>query len=157
MTCDDALLALVLQDDDPAARAHVASCAACAADGPAAITVRAALAAHPVAEPAGGHAEAILRAAAPLLAINAERARRRRTTVARAIAASLVPLPLLVLLNLEMLRTIHGWLVAVVPSALGAYLIASWTALIVVLFTFTYAAVPLLAGHQARYTEEAHA
>jgi hypothetical protein len=56
-----------------------------------------------------------------------------------------------------MLRTIHGWLVAVVPSALGTYLVGSWTALIVVLFTLTYAAVPLLAGHQARYADDAHA
>lgn len=158
MTCDDALLALVLGHDDAAIRAHVDGCPACAADRAVARDVGGALAAYAVAAPEPRHVDAVVRAAAPLLAANAARARRRRATLARAIAASLAPLPLLVLLNVEVLRAVHGWLAAWIPPALGTYLVGTWAAFVVVLFTFTYAAVPLLAGHQARHAlEEAHA
>jgi hypothetical protein len=151
--CDDSLTALLF--GDPAAEAHVAACARCRAERADVERARGLLAAAPEPVPPPGLAGRVLRAAAPLLARNARRA--TWPAVARALAAALVPLPLIAFFDWQIVRTAHAVLSRVLPDALSFYLVFNYTATLVLLLALTYAAVPILVERQARLRhQESH-
>jgi hypothetical protein len=154
--CDDVLARLLLGATlDEAAAAHVRACARCAAQAPIVRGVARALEADVVPAPPASLSARTLTAAKPVLA------RHRRPEWrphARAIAAALLPLPLVVTLDAYVARTAYRLLCAVLPSALSTYIVTSWTVTAALLLAATYAAVPLLAERQLRVQgEESHA
>lgn len=137
--------------DEPlgdALRAHVATCAACAADAPLVGALGRMLAADLPAEPPPGLHARVAAAAAPLLAARVRRPPHR--AVVRAIVAALLPLPLVVLVDAWALRAIYGALTRVLPESLSFYLVVNHAALLALLCGLTYAAIALLAEHQHR-------
>lgn len=86
---------------------------------------------------------AVLVAARSDLEHNARRAYARR--VARALAAAVVPLPLIAAMAFSTLRHMHSILAEWLPALVADYLVASYAALGVLLIAATYAAIPLLA------------
>jgi hypothetical protein len=149
MDCDALLAALALGDAlDAEGRAHLAACARCAGDARAAQAVGDALRAWAVGEPPSDLGTRLLAAAAPLLA--AHRRRALRWAVGRAIGAALLPLPVIVVVDVLLIRAAHHLLDIFLPRGLGLYLVASWAGLLALLVACAYAAVPLLAERQAR-------
>jgi hypothetical protein len=147
-TCDDVLAAVLLGDTlDDAGRQHAATCERCRRELDGVRKVSARLAAWVPEEPSPALGHAVLRAAAPILA-QARRARWR--DVARAVAAALVPLPLVVVFDVLLVRRLHAALAVLLPAGLSAYLVFNYAAMLAVLVALTYAAVPLLAERQAR-------
>jgi len=147
-TCDDVLATLLLgQPLDAAAEAHVDACDRCSAEAPVVRTLAEGLAAFAPSPPAPGLSAAVLRVARPLLR---EARRARWAAVARALAAALVPLPLIVLLDATIVRALRSALAVVLPSGLSTYLAFNYAALLALLLSITYAAVPLLVERQAR-------
>jgi len=152
--CDESLTALLF-GDDAAAEAHVAACPHCREERAAVERARRVLGAAPEPLPPPGLAARVLRAAAPLLARNARRA--TWPAVARALAAALVPLPLIAFFDWQIVRTAHAVLSRVLPDALSYYLVFNYTATLVLLLALTYAAVPILVERQARLRhQESH-
>jgi hypothetical protein len=97
----------------------------------------------------------VLAAAAPLLAAHARRSSARLWL--RPLAVALAPLPLVVVLNLTIVRLLHGLLATVLPDAVSTYLVVQHGLFVLLLAALTYAAVPLLADRQARAAlEEMH-
>jgi len=157
--CDDARLAAVLGgEDSPDLAAHLATCEACRADAPAWRAVAAALAAARPPVPAAALAARVRHAAEPVLASHARRAQEAGfalwRTVGRAVAAALLPLPLLVLIDGWVLRAIYETLRAVLPDALSLYFVVNYTTLLALLLTVAYGAIPLLAERQTRLRHE---
>lgn len=151
----DALLADVLLGR-PVDDAHVAACPRCRTELPAARAVARRLAADVVPPPSPALVPRVLAAAAPILALQATRLSRAVwTRIARAVAVALVPLPLVLLVNWFVVRTIHGVLSAWLPEALSLYLVTQYVVLIALLLGLTYAAVPVLAARRLA-PEDAH-
>ena len=150
--CDDILEAVFLARElDPAATAHVAECPRCreeaAALGRVATVLRASIAPEP--PPALGRRS--LAAAAPLLAERAmTHAGGYRRRLMQAVAAALLPLPAVLLLDAWVVRALHGLLSAVLPGPVSTYLCFNFAALVVLTIACTYGAVPLLADRQLR-------
>ena len=132
--------------------AHVAACPACAAQADALAALAAAFAADRVAPPVPAGEARILRAAAPILASRRRHAARR--SVAAAVAAALVPLPLILMVDVWALQMIYGGLSRLLPPALSFYLVVNYAAVLALLGTLTYGAIPLLAERQARGRHE---
>jgi len=155
-TCDEALTGLLFgRRLDPEVEAHVAACPRCAREADHARKGAAALAADPVPETSPGFSKRRLRAAEPLLAANARRA--AWTTLARALGAALVPLPVLLFVDAAILRWGYGLLTAVLPAPLGLYLVFSYAMTLTVLLALTYGAIPIVAERQLRLRlREAH-
>ncbi len=157
--CETSRAALALgRSDDPAVAAHLATCAECRAEGTALHRLATILAAARLSSPPVGLAVRVREAAAPLLARNARLAREARLalwrTVGQAVAAALLPLPLLLLVDGYVVRAIYGTLHAVLPDALSLYFVVNYTTLLAVLLTLAYGAIPLLAERQARLQRE---
>jgi len=150
--CQDVLTALLLGQADASVLAHVRTCPRCRAEEPALRTLATRLAADLGPAPPPSLAPRVLAAAAPLLARNARRAAWRTTwpAVARALAAALLPLPAILVFDVALVRAIYALLGAVLPHGLSLYLVVNHAALLVLLLTLTYAAVPVLAARQAR-------
>lgn len=132
--------------------AHVAACAACGAEGDTLGALASAFAAHEVAPPSPALEPRVLHAAAPILA--ARRRHAARWSVAAAVAAALLPLPLIVLIDVWALQMIYGGLSRLLPPALSFYLVMNYAAVLALLGTLTYGAIPLLAERQARGRHE---
>jgi hypothetical protein len=148
--CDDIRAARLLGEPlDSAAAAHVRGCPRCRADEAVVLPLARALAAEPAA-PAPGLTGRVLTAAAPLLAAQARRAARWR--LARALAAALVPLPAIVLLDLSLVRAAYHALSAVLPHAVSLYVVGNYAAFLALLLALTYGAIPFLAARQGRVT-----
>jgi len=142
--CDDVRTARVLEAELAAEEhAHAATCAACAADTPAVALVARRLAAHEVPAPDGGLRARVIDAASPLLASHARRAERGR--LVRAVAVGLVPLPLVVLLDVLLVRYLDALLTAFLPRAVALWLVADYAAMLALLLGVTYAAIPVVA------------
>ena len=151
--CDESLTALLF--GDPAAEAHVAACPRCQEQRVGVERARRVLGAAPEPVPPPGLAARVLRAAAPLLARNARRA--TWPALARALAAALVPLPLIAFFDWQIVRTAHAVLSRVLPDALSYYLVFNYAATLVLLLALTYGAVPILVERQARLRyQESH-
>ncbi len=132
--------------------AHVAGCATCAAEAEGLAALVAAFAADRVAPPPPALQAGVLAAAAPILASRRRHAARR--SVAAAVAAALVPLPLILLIDVWALQAIYGGLSRLLPPALSFYLVMNYAAVLALLGTLTYGAIPLLAERQARGRHE---
>jgi hypothetical protein len=154
-TCESVRIALAFGDArDPAVAAHLATCADCRTEAATLHRLAATLAAGRPPAPAAGLAARVREAAVPLLAHNALLAHENRRTlwrtVGRAVAAALLPLPLLLLVDGYVVRAIYGTLRTVLPDALSLYFVVNYATLLAVLLTFAYGAIPLLAERQAR-------
>lgn len=98
----------------------------------------------------------VMAAAAPLLAAHARRATARAWV--RPLLVALVPLPLIVLVNVSVVRALYGLLSIILPDVVSAYLVAQYAFVVLALLGLTYASVPLLAERQARTAlENVHA
>jgi hypothetical protein len=157
MTCQEAETALVL-GGSPEAIAHSESCARCSAAARRASALRSCLTAYPVGEPAPGHLERTMAAAAGLLAARAASLREPRRRLAWALAVVVALLPLVIAANAQLLRTAHAVLSGFLPGFLTTYLVGSLTLFLALLLAIGCAAVPLLAARQrVRWPEEIHA
>jgi len=150
--CEDVLMALLLDQADAAALDHVRTCVRCRAEEPTVRALAMRLAADPAPAPPPTLAPRVLAAAAPLLARNAQRAAWRVAwpAVARALTAALLPLPAILVFDVALVRAIYTLLGAVLPHGLSLYLVVNHAALLALLLTLTYGAVPFLAARQAR-------
>ena len=109
-----------------------------------------------VPPPRPGLTRDVLAAAAPLLAAHARRTSARAWL--RPLAVALLPLPLLVVADVWVVRTLHAALSWVLPSVLSTYFVAQYALALLLLATLGYAAVPILAERQMRsLPEDAHA
>jgi len=154
--CDRARVALAFGRAEPEIARHVATCDVCRTDASALRHVAIALAAAQFPSPPAALATRVRAAAAPLLARHARASTLR--TVARAVGAAVLPLPLVLLVDVYVLRAAYDALRAVLPAALSLYFVLNYTTLLAVLLTLAYGAVPLLAERQARVRrEERHA
>jgi len=150
--CEDALVAFLLDQVDAAAVDHIRTCPRCRAEQPAVRALAVRLAAGPAPTPPPTLAPRVLTAAGPLLARNAQGAAWRAAwpAVARALAAALIPLPAILVFDVALVRAIYSLLGAVLPHGLSLYLVVNHAALLALLLTLTYGAVPFLAARQAR-------
>lgn len=156
-TCDDLLLHVLLHGDvPPDAGPHLAGCTDCAGALADVRRVGATLAGDTVPAASPGRSARVLLAAQPLLA-----ARQRRVDwmrVAAAIAAAILPLPLILAVDWWVITQARHLLSAVLPDAVSLFLVGNYAVLLALLLTLTYAAVPLLAGRPLRPAlEDRHA
>ena len=151
--CDDIREARVLgRRDQERVGAHLASCPACRAEAGMVTALTSALAAGRALAPSAALAARVRSAAAPLLARNARAATWR--TVGRAVAAAMLPLPIVLLVDGYLVRAIYDTLSTVLPNALSLYFVLNYTVLLALLLTLAYGAIPLLAERQARLRRE---
>ncbi len=155
--CDDTLTRLLFRGaPDADVAAHLAACPRCRAERAAVESLARTLAAAPVPAPPLGLTWRLLAAAEPLLARNARRA--AWPTFALALAAALLPLPAILLLDFYLVRAAFALLTAILPTALGAYLTFNYAATLALLLALTYAAIPIFVEHQVRLRrQESHA
>jgi len=111
-------------------------------------SLRRLLDAPPVPPPSPDLTARTLVAAAPLLAVHARRAAVR--SVLAPVLAALVPLPIVVGVDLALVRTLHAVLAAVLPVAVSTFVAVNYALLLALLLGTTYAAVPLLVDRQLR-------
>jgi hypothetical protein len=97
----------------------------------------------------------VVASARPLLAANARRATARAWL--RPLLVALLPLPLLVAVDVTLVRALHALLAIVLPDALSTYFAGQYALLLLLLATLGYASIPLLADRQHRAVlEEGH-
>jgi hypothetical protein len=97
----------------------------------------------------------VVAAARPLLAANARHATARAWL--RPLLVALLPLPLLVVVDTALVRTLHAVLALALPDALSMYFAGQYALLLLLLATLGYAAIPILAERQSRaLLEEGH-
>jgi hypothetical protein len=143
---------------DAAGEHHRAACAACAALAEDLARVAGAVTASPPEPPPRLDAR-VLRAAAPLLARNAQAAEAaqaqlqvRGTLDGRRLARALVPaialFPLLVVVDVWLLRLVHETLAGVLPRVLSTWVVLSYAALLAALGCLVFGAIPLLVERQ---------
>lgn len=141
---------------DAAATAHLAGCPRCRADEQVVRHLGNALAEGAVPEPSRLLGARVLGAATPLLRLNARRAGWADLT--RAVAAALVPLPVIIVLDAYLVRAAHAVLSAFLPGPLSFYVVFNYALLLAVALGLTYGAIPILAERQTRLRyEESHA
>ncbi|HVO26084.1 MAG TPA: hypothetical protein VMW56_20910 [Candidatus Margulisiibacteriota bacterium] len=71
--------------------------------------------------------------------------------VAVGVLLALLPLPFVLAYNAYFLRLVYGYLSALLPATIAAYLVLSYAASLLLLFAATYAAIPvLLVGRRSR-------
>jgi len=131
---------------DAGSASHLAACPRCSAEQ-AAVRALAAYAVPAPPSPAG-----VLAAAAPLLALRARRAGWR--ALGRAVAAALVPLPLVLLVDVYLVRAAYGMLQTLLPRVLSFYVVFNYAATLTLLLAITYAMVPIVAERQLRLRRE---
>jgi len=151
--CDEVRERRLLGAGTPADAAHAASCDACRVDDAALTRVAAVFAADRLEPPAPALGARVLAATRPILVAKRRHAARR--AIAAAVAAALVPLPLILLIDVWALGAIYGWLSRLLPPALSFYLVVNYAAVLALLGALTYGAIPLLAERQARGLREA--
>jgi predicted anti-sigma-YlaC factor YlaD len=150
--CDDLREALLLgRTLDATLAAHLAGCDECRAVERELGALAAALD-HEVAEPPRHATAHVLHAAQPLLARHAQRELWRRS--ARAVAAALIPLPIVLVANLLFVRTVYVWMESVLPVGVSLFLIGNYAALLALLLAAIYGAIPLLAARQVGFAHE---
>lgn len=132
--------------------AHVDACATCGAEREPLAALATAFAAHRTSPPSPALEARVLHAAAPILA--ARRRHAARWSVAAAVAAAFLPLPLIVVVDVWALQLIYDGLSRLLPPALSFYLVMNYAAVLALLGTLTYGAIPLLAERQARGRHE---
>ena len=153
-TCDAVLAARCTGTPlDPPARAHAAACPACQADDAALAAVASTLRADAPPPPSPVLAARVLHASAPLLA---RRARPAWGAVGRGLVVALAALPVVLAIDVGLVRLVHALADALLPAPLGAVVTAQYAVLLALLLGLGYGAVPLIAAHQ-HHPEDAHA
>lgn len=132
---------------------HAATCPGCGPELDALAQVAAALVADVSPTPTPTLAPRVRLAVRPLLATRRRYAARH--AIAAAVAAALLPLPLIVCFDVWALAAIHGALTRLLPAGLSLYLVVNYAAVLALLGALTYGAIPLLAERQARVFREA--
>ena len=147
--CDATRMRLVTAETlGPAAIDHLARCDDCRAiEGPLR-RLSPGLDGSSVVEPPAELGERVLRAAQPYLAWNARRAAWRQ--LARALAVGLLPLPMIIAIDVYLVRTLYDLLNAALPGSLSLYLTANYVVMIATLLAVAYGAIPFLAERQLR-------
>jgi hypothetical protein len=150
--CDDVLEAALLGHPLDGERAdHARGCGRCRRELAAIAHVTRLLATEPIPGPPPALGRAVLAAAAPILA-----ARRRaettgyRRALAGAVAAALVPLPLVIAFDVYLWRAAHAVLRTLLPGLLSVYLAFNIAALMLLALALAYGAVPFLVHRQLR-------
>lgn len=151
--CDDVRERRFLGRAAEGDEAHLAECAACRDDAAALASLASAFASHAVPSPSPVLGERVRAGAQPLLAARRRHAARR--PLAAALAAALLPLPLIVALDVWALHLIYDALRRLLPEPLSFYLVVNYAAVLALLGALTYGAIPLLAERQARGYHEA--
>lgn len=151
--CDDVRERRFLGRTEAADAAHVAACSDCRNEVDVLGRLAAAFASDRLAPPAPLLETRVVTAARPLLAARRRYAARR--ALAAAVAAALVPLPLIFMVDVWALQAIYHGLTRVLPQTLSFYLVVNYAAVLALLGTLTYGAIPLLAERQARGRHEA--
>lgn len=141
-----------------AALTHRARCADCAALPASLPEIARILVSSPVVEPPHDLASRVLAAATPALLENVRAAHVQRVTApaprldGRRLASALLPavllFPLVVLVDVLLLRALHDALASLLPQGLTTYLVASYAALLAALVCLTFGAIPLLVQRQ---------
>jgi hypothetical protein len=152
--CDEILEGIFLHRPLPAnALTHVRDCPRCHREAMEVARIADALAAPAPIPPSGLRAE-ILCAAAPLLA-----AQRAATITARrawpaALAAALLPLPLVLVFDLVLAQGLHAVLSLFLPGALSTYVVFNFTAVTALVVALGYGAVPFVVHRQLALARE---
>ena len=145
---------------DAAGERHRAACATCEAVADDLAHVARAVAALPSPEPPPGLDARVLHAAAPLLATNARAAAAEARAqasphgmldgrrLARALVPAIVLFPLLVVVDVWLLRLVHETLAGVLPRVLSTWVVLSYAALLAALGCLVFGAIPLLVERQ---------
>jgi len=143
---------------DAGALAHRATCADCAALPASLSDLARTLAASPVVEPPSNLSARVLAAASPALLDNARAAHVQRIAApaprldGRRLASALLPavllFPLVVAVDVLLLRALHDALASLLPQGITTYLVASYAALLAALVCLTFGAIPLLVQRQ---------
>jgi hypothetical protein len=155
-TCDELLETLFLGGGlDGAAAEHLRQCASCQEEARVVRVLAQGLATGAVPAPPPGLTARVLRAAGPLLAARTRvQQQQSRRQLARAVVVALLPLPAILALNAYAVYAVYALLSALLPATLSVYLVFNYAALLVLLMTLTYGAVPLFADSQARLGQE---
>jgi hypothetical protein len=151
--CDDVRARRLLGRAEAGDATHVAACADCAAAVAALGRVHAAFAADVAPEPTPALAARVRSAVRPLLAARRRHAERR--ALAAAVLVALLPLPLIVLVDVWVLQALYGGLSRFLSPTVSFYLVVNYAAVLALLGTLTYGAIPFLAERQARGRYEA--
>ncbi len=122
--------------------AHVEDCDGCRVDVPPVDLIAARLAAVNVPIDATALSRRTMLRLRPELQRCASAALWRRAAVG--VLLALLPLPAVLAYNVYLLHAAYDVLLALLPAAVVAYLLASEAALLVLLFAATYAAIPIL-------------
>jgi hypothetical protein len=131
--------------------AHVADCESCVASPPSIQRIAAALDAGADPPQPGLLSARALARLRPELEHLASMAWWRQ--VAACVLLASLPLPAVVVYDAYVLRALYDLLLAVLPSGVAFYVLASYAAILLLLFALSYAAIPILlarpAGHRA--------
>ena len=128
---------------------HLADCEECRRDGVTPEHLAAVESALHVEDPATDVrlVARTLVAAGPLLKSRARFAYRRR--VATALAAALVPLPIVVIYSRWLLGLMHSGLDLLFPGAVADVLVTGYSICLILVVSLTYASIPILADRRA--------
>ena len=126
----------------PALFEHARECDECRNSAPPLGELSARLDAGAAAVDAASLSRLVLARIAPELRARAQAVFWRR--LVRALAAALLPLPLVIAADLWLLGWLYALIAAWLPSGLAVYLVASYAATLLVLIGSAYAAIPLL-------------
>jgi len=151
--CDEIRARRVLGRAEPADAAHLAACAECRGETATVGRLAAAFGAYEIPAPDPRLAASVATAVRPVLAARRRYAARR--ALASAVAAALLPLPLILVVDAWALQAIYHGLARLLPPTLSFYLVLNYAAVLALLGALTYGAIPLLAERQARNRHEA--
>ena len=128
---------------------HLADCEECSRDGVTPERLAMLESALRVADPPADDrlVARTLVAAGPLLKSRARFAYRRR--VAMALAAALVPLPIVVIYSRWLLGLMHSGLDLLFPGSVADVLVTGYSICLILVVSLTYASIPILADRRA--------
>jgi len=153
MGCDEIRETIFLGGQlDAAGQAHVQGCDMCRRQAEALRMVTAALAGDALPGPPPALTARVLERARPVLALHARTPQpvRSSSRLPWAVVAAVGLLPIVVIFDAYVLRTIHALLSLFMPAPLSTYIVFNLGSLVVLLVTLAYGAVPLLADRQTR-------
>ncbi|HYD49245.1 MAG TPA: hypothetical protein VEB21_12895 [Terriglobales bacterium] len=123
---------------------HLAECDECRGQRAALERISASLRASEVGVDCDRLTAGTLLCLAPAIETNAAEAFWRR--VVTALVVAIIPLPLVLAWDAYLMRELHSFLQAFLPSPVATYVTFSYAALLTLLLAGTYAAIPLSAG-----------
>lgn len=135
------------RDGERRLAAHVEECPHCRAEGVDTVRVAAWLDVESAMPNTAMLSRRTLVAARPALRRRAAAVWRRR--VATSLLLALLPLPLILAYDAYVLRAAYELLRMLLPSGVALYVLATYTAVVSLLFALTYAAIPVLLAQRA--------